>query len=303
MAKTMEQPGDTIGHRVVGLETRDAGRGSGTRDAWKGVGASVLLHVAAAALVLFAISAPPPSRTHLVIDLTIGGPWGDPVFHAPDPARGARQAAISSRREPPAAAPAPPTPTAPVPAGMSESHPAPRKEASPVDADSAPPARKAETAAPRPSGSAGTTERGAATPGPGAVSSASTGPAPVVPGSPQGASPGASTARAGAGAGDPGETRGKSGDRDLERRYAYIRDAIQQEIAYPAMARKMGWEGRVVVSFSVLSDGSVRDVRIVQGSGHSALDRGAVEAVRKAAPFPRPPAEAEIITPVVYRLD
>jgi protein TonB len=69
------------------------------------------------------------------------------------------------------------------------------------------------------------------------------------------------------------------------------------------MARRMGWEGKVVISFLVLSDGSVRHVRVVQGSGHSALDRGAVEAVRKAAPFPRPPAEAEIITPVVYRLE
>jgi protein TonB len=69
------------------------------------------------------------------------------------------------------------------------------------------------------------------------------------------------------------------------------------------MARKMGWEGRVVVAFLVLSDGSVRDVRVVKGSGHPALDRGAVEAVRKAAPFPSPPAEAEIITPVVYRLE
>ena len=50
-------------------------------------------------------------------------------------------------------------------------------------------------------------------------------------------------------------------------------------------------------------DGAVRDVGGGQGAGHSALDRGAVGAVRKAAPFPRPPAEAEIITPVVYRLD
>jgi protein TonB len=53
----------------------------------------------------------------------------------------------------------------------------------------------------------------------------------------------------------------------------------------------------------VLSDGSVRDVRVVQGSGFAVLDRGAVEAVRNASPFPRLPAEAEIITPVLYRLD
>jgi len=92
------------------------------------------------------------------------------------------------------------------------------------------------------------------------------------------------------GNGDPGEG------------YGYLREAIQRGIAYPATARKMGWEGKVVVAFRLLSDGSVRDVRVVRGSGHAALDRGAVAAVRNASPFPRPPVEAEIITPVVYRL-
>ncbi len=84
--------------------------------------------------------------------------------------------------------------------------------------------------------------------------------------------------------------------------FAWIRDAIQGAIAYPATARRMGWEGNVVVAFQLLSDGSVRDVRVVQGSGHAALDRGAIDAVRNASPFPRSPVEAEVITPVVYRL-
>jgi protein TonB len=84
---------------------------------------------------------------------------------------------------------------------------------------------------------------------------------------------------------------------------AGIRDRIQRGIAYPAMARTMGWEGKVVVAFLILPDGSVRNIRVVQRSGHEILDRVAVEAVRNASPFPRPPAEAEVITPVVYRLN
>ena len=115
------------------------------------------------------------------------------------------------------------------------------------------------------------------------------------------------TARAatgtGEGAEEPGEGRAKATGRYFEKHFAYIRDAIQQGISYPATARRMGWEGKVVVSFLLLADGSVRDVRIVRGSGHPALDRGAVDAVRKAAPFPKPPAEAEIVTPVIYRLE
>jgi len=102
-----------------------------------------------------------------------------------------------------------------------------------------------------------------------------------------------------AGAGIPAGTSGSGspvGD------FAWVRDAIQRAIAYPPAARRMGWEGKVVVAFQLLPDGSVRDVRVVQGSGHAALDRGAVDAVRSASPFPRSPVEAEVITPVVYRL-
>jgi protein TonB len=64
----------------------------------------------------------------------------------------------------------------------------------------------------------------------------------------------------------------------------------------------MGWEGKVVVAFRLLSDGSVRDVRVVQGSGHAALDRGAIDAVTNASPFIRIPIEVEVVTPIVYRL-
>ncbi|MFO0752872.1 MAG: energy transducer TonB [Thermodesulfovibrionales bacterium] len=40
----------------------------------------------------------------------------------------------------------------------------------------------------------------------------------------------------------------------------------------------------------------------MQSSGREILDQGAVEAVRKASPFPRPPVAAEVVLPVVYRL-
>jgi protein TonB len=101
---------------------------------------------------------------------------------------------------------------------------------------------------------------------------------------------------------DPGNPPGISGEGDPAADFAWIRDAIQHAITYPATARRMGWEGKVVVAFHLLPDGSVRDVRVMQGSGHAALDRGAIDAVRNASPFPRSPVEAEVITPVVYRL-
>jgi protein TonB len=85
--------------------------------------------------------------------------------------------------------------------------------------------------------------------------------------------------------------------------YSYIREAIQRAAAYPPLARRMGWAGRAVLSFRILPDGAVANVRVVNGSGFPALDAGAVEAVRRGSPFPRPPAEAELVVPVVFSLE
>ncbi len=64
----------------------------------------------------------------------------------------------------------------------------------------------------------------------------------------------------------------------------------------------MGWQGKVLISFVICKDGSVKDIRIVESSGFNALDKNAVEAIRKGAPFPRPPVSAELIIPVIYKL-
>jgi protein TonB len=295
---------EAIDPGVIWRPDRHAGRRAGAGGSWMGLGASVLLHVATAAVALFTISAVPPARAPLVIDFTLEGPGGpEPAFAPAQPGKGRRATAPARPESPPAVLPVP-APAAPMPATLPETPPARPMESPPPTALSLPQARPAEVPPPAPSGAAGRAERAASAPGGSAAVTVSV---PAGAGSPQGAYPGQPTARAatggGAGAEEPGEAGTKARGRYLERNYAYIRDAIQQGIAYPAMARRMGWEGKVVVSFLVLSDGSVRDVRVVQGSGHSALDRGAVEAVRKAAPFPKPPAEAEIITPVVYRLD
>jgi len=153
--------------------------------------------------------------------------------------------------------------------------PAPQAVANPSDGIA--PANPSDTAAK-------TSAPGAGSPYSPSASPTATGQGPITAG------PGSSRGTPGAGTGPPAAD------------FAWIRDAIQGAIAYPATARRMGWEGKVVVAFQLLSDGSVRDVRVVQGSGHAALDRGAVDAVRNASPFPRSPVEAEVITPVVYRL-
>lgn len=65
----------------------------------------------------------------------------------------------------------------------------------------------------------------------------------------------------------------------------------------------MNWSGRVTVSFLVLVDGSVSDLRVSHSSGVSLLDRNALETVERAAPFPRPPVSARLVMPVDYVLE
>lgn len=99
------------------------------------------------------------------------------------------------------------------------------------------------------------------------------------------------------------ESPEKARQRYIKEHFSYIRDIITKNISYPYMARKMGWSGRVTVSFIIAENGSVKDIRIVESSGYDLLDKNAVDTVRKASPFPRPPVTAEIVVPVVYRLN
>lgn len=88
----------------------------------------------------------------------------------------------------------------------------------------------------------------------------------------------------------------------LKEHFDYIKNNVQNKISYPRIARKMGWQGRVLISFIICMDGSVKDIRVIESSGHNALDKNALEVVRKVAPFPKPPVSAELIIPVVYKL-
>jgi len=88
----------------------------------------------------------------------------------------------------------------------------------------------------------------------------------------------------------------------IKAHFLYIMDDIQKNISYPRLARKMGWEGKVVVSFVICEDGTVVNIKIVKSSGFALLDKNAVESIKKAVPFPSPPVRAELVVPVSYRL-
>lgn len=100
-----------------------------------------------------------------------------------------------------------------------------------------------------------------------------------------------------------GDSSEKARQRYIREHFAYIRDIITKNLSYPYMARKMGWEGRVTVSFVVSENGSASDIKIIESSGFDILDKNALETVKKVSPFPKPPVRAEVIIPIVYRLN
>ena len=88
----------------------------------------------------------------------------------------------------------------------------------------------------------------------------------------------------------------------LRHNFAAIRGAIERKLRYPALARRQGWSGQVLVSFVVECNGGIRDLRVLRGSGFGPLDDGALSAVRRAAPFPPASFPVRVSLPVSYRL-
>jgi len=88
---------------------------------------------------------------------------------------------------------------------------------------------------------------------------------------------------------------------------ALVRGRVEEQREYPSFARQAGQQGTVVVRAAVRGDGSVGEVTVVVSSGRRSLDRAALGAVRKAAPFMPPGGyglgEVAVEIPITYRLN
>ncbi len=87
---------------------------------------------------------------------------------------------------------------------------------------------------------------------------------------------------------------------------ALIQQKIGTYLFYPWEAKFKGWEGVVIVKFTLLRDGHLKELDIVKSSGYPLLDEAAVSAVRKASPYPSPEyyhqaEELEVILPINYQ--
>ena len=90
--------------------------------------------------------------------------------------------------------------------------------------------------------------------------------------------------------------------RYVKEHFTYIRELITKHLVYPPIARRMNWSGKAIVAFTIAEDGTVHAVRVVEKSGFPILDKCALETVRNAAPFPKPPVRAEIVVPINFMM-
>ncbi len=101
-----------------------------------------------------------------------------------------------------------------------------------------------------------------------------------------------------------GETlRADEGSDYLGTHFNFIRGHLREHLCYPSIARKRGWSGEVMVSFTIYPDGRADDIAIRKSCGISLLDKSALKTVSNACPFPNPPMAARIVIPIVYQLN
>lgn len=85
-----------------------------------------------------------------------------------------------------------------------------------------------------------------------------------------------------------------------------LREAVETHFHYPALARRRGMEGEVVIGLRVEVDGRLTAIRVVSSSGHRLLDHAAVESLTRAARLADargvPDGGVELTLPVRYRL-
>ncbi len=96
---------------------------------------------------------------------------------------------------------------------------------------------------------------------------------------------------------------GPSADREPDYRADYL-DNPQPK--YPMIARRKGWQGKVVLEVEVLADGSPGEIDVEQSSGRKVLDNAAMGAVQNwqfiSASRAGLPITQRFLVPIVFNL-
>jgi periplasmic protein TonB len=100
-----------------------------------------------------------------------------------------------------------------------------------------------------------------------------------------------------------GKNAPKSRQSYISGNFVYIEKLISSQLTYPEKAKELNQQGTLSLSFVILENGSVDEVKVIKSSGVRLLDDNAVMTVKKSAPYPKPPFPAEIHIPIAYNLE
>ena len=89
-----------------------------------------------------------------------------------------------------------------------------------------------------------------------------------------------------------------------EAQFSIISKLVREHLEYPYLARRMGWEGEVLLFFRLTPTGEVEEIKVLKSSGFEVLDKSAVNAVKRASKhFPRPKQIVLIKLPIQFKLE
>ncbi|WEX76672.1 energy transducer TonB [Sinorhizobium numidicum] len=108
----------------------------------------------------------------------------------------------------------------------------------------------------------------------------------------KGQADGAENATASAAKGDNAGSAQQSGNAAVSNYPGKVRSKLNRAFRYPAEAKRQRLRGVAHVRFTVTSGGGVAGVSLARSAGSPVLDEAALDAVRRAAPFPKIPAGA-----------
>ena len=86
-----------------------------------------------------------------------------------------------------------------------------------------------------------------------------------------------------------------------------LRTRLSQYLTYPPQARHRGWEGTVLLSLHVESDGELEKIRLERSSGYAVLDNSALNSLKRLGNLVEARAWLEgrsidMQLPVIYKL-
>ncbi|MGH7206125.1 MAG: TonB family protein [Nitrospiraceae bacterium] len=92
--------------------------------------------------------------------------------------------------------------------------------------------------------------------------------------------------------------------------YSWLAEAlwnrVEQLKRYPHIARMNRWEGKVVLRAVIREDGRLMNLEVAESSGHSVLDRDAMEIMKQASPLKlkHPLGQPQVVVqvPINYKL-